>query len=52
MIINYTLSQNSESLKSATEPLKKAARAAKQGANLPEPSHQGLTGKSGPSGPD
>ncbi|XP_073756981.1 uncharacterized protein [Callorhinus ursinus] len=37
MIINYSLSQNSESLKLATEPPENPARAEKRGANLPKP---------------
>lgn len=56
MVINYSLSQNSESLKLATEPPENPARAEKRGANLPKPVQkvllgkaalQGQTGKSG-----
>lgn len=45
MVINYSLSQNSESLKKATEPPENPAPAEKRGANLPKPVHNGLIGK-------
>lgn len=51
-VINYSLSQNSESLKSATEPPENPARAEKRGANLPKPLHEGLIGKGSPAGTD
>lgn len=52
MVINYSLPQNAESLKSATEPPENPVRAEKRGANLPKPAHNGLTGKDSPAGTD
>lgn len=45
MVINYSLCQNSESLKLATEPPENPARAEKRGANLPKPVRKVLLGK-------
>ncbi|XP_059793367.1 WAS/WASL-interacting protein family member 2-like [Balaenoptera ricei] len=42
MINNYSLTQNSQSLKSTTEPPKNRVRGEKRGAKLPKPSHLGL----------
>lgn len=52
MVINYSLSQNSESLKSATEPPENPAPTEKRGSNLPKPVHNGLIGKDSPARTD